>query len=188
MKNYINESTLVGVLDGNIDNINEDDIKKLKSRIKEVEKKIKENNKPKTITIGGKEHAIIKKYCNTFGLNIGEWVSKVLLKEINSNDCVIKEDISYDEFLENGSKILKENFTKFESTKYSNLWKSNKIVINKDCKFVGYSITDGLPIYNIVNPNLEELNSLYSIELKKSSYKEVSCNIFHNMDLDISIF
>jgi hypothetical protein len=68
----------------------EQDLLLLKEKVKEIEKKIKENNKPKTITISGNAHNTIKRFCTSLNFNIGDWCEKILLKEIEDNDCILR--------------------------------------------------------------------------------------------------
>lgn len=129
--------------------INESEISELKSKMKEIEKKIKENNKPKTITISAKDHNIIKKHCTTYGLNIGDWVAKIVLKEINDNACVIIEDGDAEEIQKKRVKELTDKFIG-EQNRRKYLIKTNKIIVNTQFKFEGYSIIDSMPIYEFV--------------------------------------
>jgi len=72
----------------NLDKINDipeledDQILKLKEKLKEIELKLKNKSKPKTIAISGEAHNIIKKYCLTINENIGEWSEKMLINLI----------------------------------------------------------------------------------------------------------
>ncbi len=188
--NYIRESTVINILNGNIDKIEESDLATLKSKLKEVEKKVKEKNKPKTMTISGKDHAIIKQYCTMFNLNIGNWVSKILLKEINENNAItIDNESTPEELHEMKRKEVIDRYLKRNADQMGKcLFKSNKIVFNPNFKFVGYSMVDSLPIYEINNKNNNlDYISNNSIELKPSNIGEVSLNIFYNDDVDIII-
>ena len=71
----------------NIDSISEledDQILRLREKLKEIEGKLKEKAKPKTITISGEAHNMIKNYCLTINESIGEWSEKSLINIINS--------------------------------------------------------------------------------------------------------
>lgn len=61
------------------------DISNLRDKMKEIEKVLKEKNKPKTITISGYSHKIVKDYCADSGLNMGEWVSSILVSEVEKS-------------------------------------------------------------------------------------------------------
>ena len=183
--NYIKESTIQNILSNKIDKISEGELTVLKSRIKEIEKKVKENNKPKTITISGKDHAKIKQFCTFHNLNIGDWVTKVLLKEIEDNNpIIIDNESTNEEILEKETKILKEKYFT-ELNKNLSLFKSNKILFSPLFKFQGYSITDSLPIYAIENTPDDEWLEENQIELKKVTKYEISSNIFQNIDLEV---
>lgn len=185
--NYIKESTIHDILVGNIDKIEESDLDSLKSKIKEVEKRVKEKNKPKTITISGKDHAKIKKYCSLLNLNIGDWVTKVLLKEIDDSSAIIIDNESTNaEILERYSKEIKDRYlTELNANK--SLFKSNVIIFNPSFKFQGYSSVDKLPIYDVVKMPENEWLLSRNITLKCVSKSEVSYNISHNMDLEVTL-
>ncbi len=130
----------------------------LKEKVKSIEKKIKESNKPKTITISGKTHNEIKKFCTTLNFSIGEWCEKILLNEIKNNSCIIYDD--YDE----KDLISKKWIEEADRKKY--LIKYNKHILSNEFKFIGYSITDGYLVYEyigndmtftILNNNFDEL-------------------------------
>lgn len=135
----------------------EKDLLLLKEKVREIEKKIKENNKPKTITISGNAHNKIKKFCGGLNLNIGEWSEKVLLKEIENNDCIIIEDHdsgkSYEDRIKEDSEILKDKYIK-EKQKPKYLIKSNKLIFSNQLKFNGYSRIDGQPIYEFTGEDM----------------------------------
>jgi hypothetical protein len=137
----------------------EKDLLLLKEKVKQIEKKIKENNKPKTITISGNAHNTIKRFCSTLNLNIGDWCEKILLKEIEDNDCIIRVDeqdtVELNDIEEKvkDSKLLKDKYIK-EAQRSKYLIKSNKIIFSDQLKFNGYSRTDGLPIYEFTGEDM----------------------------------
>lgn len=136
----------------------EKDLLLLKEKVKEIEKKIKENNKPKTITISGSAHNTIKRFCISLNFNIGDWCEKILLKEIEDNNCVILvEDYdstkSYEDIIKEDSEVLKDKYIKEkQNTKY--LIKSNKLILSSQLKFNGYSRLDGQPIYEFTGEDM----------------------------------
>jgi len=136
----------------------EQDLLLLKEKVKEIEKKIKENNKPKTITISSNTHNTIKKFCNSLNFNIGDWCEKILLKEIEDNNCVILvEDhdsaTSYEDRIKQDSEKIKDKYIKEEvRTKY--LIKANKLILSSQLKFNGYSRLDGQPIYEFTGEDM----------------------------------
>lgn len=170
-------------------NIDEDGIKELKKGITQLEKKIRERNKPKTITISGKDHSIIKKYCQELNLNIGEWSSKVLLSEVSKNECVIVDDRTSEEIKKSDSEILLDKYSRLKGV----LYKLDKLVNNKEFILRGYSYVDGLPIYEYLGTEQIQKNAdgfyyhqRFEQEVKLSLIKpnELSLNV-SNYDLPI---
>lgn len=156
-----------------IDELTENDVENLKAKMKEIEKKVKEKNKPKTITISGIDHSIIKSYCNSLNLNIGEWTAKVLLEEIERNRCITYSDETYEEIQEAGVKNIREKYKYFfEESENEILLKSNKLIFSKDLKSKGYSFVDGKPIYGISSDNRESFLDY----VKENDIDVVLCN------------
>jgi hypothetical protein len=170
-----------------IDNLTESDIKNLKTKMREIEKKVREKNKPKTITISGEDHSIIKNYCSSLQLNIGEWASKVLLDEINKHKCILFEDLTSEERMERDVKLIKEKyFTKSNSN--LKLFKCNKILFGTIFKFKGYSQVDAKPIYELASGTENSIINDYieqGVDFEVCDKSEISANIFYNIDLDI---
>lgn len=137
----------------------EKELLRLKQKVKAMELKLKEANKPKTITIAGRTHNVIKKYCSTFNVNIGEWVESVLLAEIENNNCVLdgldKKEME--------SELI--NKWTDENQRQKTLIKSSKIILSKDIKFVGYSYVDNKPIYDFTNIDIVNFKAKYDKEL-----------------------
>lgn len=134
----------------NVDDMDIDDIRALKERLKDVENKVKENNKPKTITISSKSHKEIKEYCERIGHNIGDWCESILMKELDLVNCIIEDSSSYDEFIEKESDRILNKYKEIESNEQ--LVKTNNILLpNKYVSFKGYSILDGYPIYKVLD-------------------------------------
>lgn len=136
----------------------EKDLLLLKEKVKEIEKKIKENNKPKTITISGSAHNTIKRFCTSLNFNIGDWCEKILLKEIEDNNCVILvEDHdstkSYEDIIKEDSEALKDKYIK-EVNRPKVTIKANKLILSSQLKFNGYSRIDGLPIYEFTGEDM----------------------------------
>jgi len=136
----------------------EKDLLLLKEKVKEIEKKIKENNKPKTITISGNAHNTIKRFCTSLNLNIGDWTEKILLKEIEDNNCVILVEEhdstkSYENRIKEDSEALKDKYIK-EANRPKLTIKANKLIISDQLKFNGYSRIDGLPIYEFTGEDM----------------------------------
>ena len=137
----------------------EKDLLLLKEKVKQIEKKIKENNKPKTITISGSTHNTIKRFCTSLNLNIGDWCEKILLKEIEDNDCILRVnemdtvELNDTEEKERDSKILKDKYIK-EAQRPKYLIKANKLILSTQLKFNGYSRIDGQPIYEFTGEDM----------------------------------
>lgn len=174
-----------------IDELTENDVENLKAKMKEIEKKVKEKNKPKTITISGIDHSIIKSYCNSLNLNIGEWTAKVLIEEIERNRCITYSNETYEEIQEAGVKNIREKYKYlFEESENEILLKSNKLILSKDLKIKGYSFFDGKPIYEISFDNRESFldyvreNDIDVVLCKKN---EISNEIIPTEDMDFII-
>lgn len=126
--------------------INEKEVASLRSKMKEIEKKLKTKLKPKTITISSSDHDIIKSYCSYLKLNIGDWVSKTLLKEIKENSAIIYEEGTEEEILEKRMDEITKRY--FDSKMIKSLViKTDKLIVGSGFNFVGYCITDHKPIY-----------------------------------------
>jgi len=173
------------ILSINLNDIDEDYLNEVKEKLKKVERKLKEKNKPKTITISGKSHESIKKHCSLFNYNIGEWCEKVLLNEIKKNNCIIKDERDYKDIQKEEMSKIEEKYTNEELRKRT-LIKSNKLLLSKDIKFHGYSILDGLPIYEILTDiqkfmiKNKEIIENNNVEIKISNNKEISKGILNN--------
>lgn len=164
-----------------LDNIQtEKDLLLLKEKVKEIEKKIKENNKPKTITISGNVHNKIKKFCGALNLNIGEWSEKVLLKEIEDNNCVIileehDSGTSYEDRIKEDSEILKDKYIK-EKQKSKYLIKSNKLIFSDQLKFNGYSRIDGQPIYEFTGEDMTHFKMVNDFDKLEVTFEKIDIN------------
>jgi hypothetical protein len=166
-----------------VENISEADLNNIKNQLKQVEKKVKEKNKPKTITISGDSHIKIKKHCSLFNLNIGEFTEKVLLEEIEKNKCIENDERDYKEIKEDESLKILEKYRNDELKKRTYI-KSNILLIIKELKFSGYSYVDGKPIYEIISNNFNKFKNVYNdyldennVELRLVKKSEISKNI-----------
>ena len=128
----VNYDKLISDLD-NIDSISELDeeqVIKLKEKMKQIETSLKDKIKPKTITISGPTHNRIKKHCTDNELNIGEWAEMVLNKEINNKPkrmevVLLREHNNYRLELTR-SESINLYFHNFDSTKKIN--KVNELI------------------------------------------------------------
>ena len=150
-----------------VENISEVDLNNIKNQLKKVEKKVKEKNKPKTITISGDAHGKIKKYCNLFNYNIGEFTEKILLEEIEKNKCIEKDERDLEDIKKEEMSEIEKRYIDNE-LKSRTLIKSNKLLFSKYLEFYGYSITDGLPIYEIIEIDSMFFNDIYRDILKEN--------------------
>jgi hypothetical protein len=160
--------------------ITEEDLVVLTNQLKTAKKILKERNKPKTLTISGNDHYKIKNYCKSLNLNIGEWASKVLLKEIDDNSCLIKDSRNFSE------EVMEENINNLRnkySTKKPFLVKSNVILINNQFIFKGYSVVDSKPIYDYIGTPTD-LDKYCEIDNFESSDIQISCKI-QNLHLEL---
>jgi hypothetical protein len=173
------------ILSINLNDIDEDYLAEVKEKLKKAEKKLKEKNKPKTITISGRSHEVIKKHCNLFNYNIGEWTEKVLLEEIQKNNCIIKDERDHKEIEDEEISKLENKYIR-EWSRSKKLMKSNKLLLSKDLKFSGYSILDGLPIYEILIDSQKfmiknkEIIDDNNVKIEISNNKEISKGILNN--------
>jgi hypothetical protein len=163
----------------------EQEILDMKSKMKAMDKKLKEKNKPKTITVSAQTHNTIKNYCNVMNYNIGEWTTSVLLEKINDDKCIDVVDDS-DELREEQIEEINERYL---SERWGNLYKTSKIVMNKNFKFVGYSSLDALPIYEVksLTDNIKEILVSSDIKIDLINKRQISPGIYHNLDLEIEI-
>lgn len=181
-------------------------IKEMEAQVKEMKKKLKEMNKPKTVTISGKDHSEIKYYCQKKNLNIGEWVSTTLLKEINSDpdiaflksfsekykkdykvffkdwkneDCRIHDQKSNEEIRAEEKKELIKKYSSINFHKDIHLIKTDKLIISESFQLVGYSIIDSKNIHKYVGPE-DDFNKKISDLSNKMKITFVSSNEISN--------
>lgn len=191
MKSFNQEISDLYIKYSNDDNIDEKDIQMFESTLKTLKKKIKEKNKPKTITISGSVHDKVKKYCNHLNLNIGDFTESVLIKEMKGNECLIFDEREYQEIKDEEVKKLESNwFETINSNRNLIYVKSDLLVLSKLFKFMGYSYVDGKPIYQIEENTLEKIRNIGYNEdyFKLVRYDEICTTISrHNTDDDILI-
>lgn len=160
-------------------------LKDLKSEVKKVQNKIKEKQKPKTITISSHVHTKIKRHCNLFGYNIGEWIENLALTELNNNFCFTKDDRDSKEFYEEESQKLIDSWL-LEKDRSKKLVKTNCLLIDKLFKFSGYSLIDNNPIYEFYGDQ-KELDEYENVIFTHAKEGEISKNIKYNPNIDIII-
>lgn len=186
------------IKDVNTTDMSDGDISLLRDKMKEVERILKDKSKPKTITISGDSHKAVKEYCNINNINIGEWVSSVLLEKIEN----IKKEIPFYDFknhyiernyelvkniniLENciinttpeleSERILKKYL---KVSKEKNMYiKLNLFIDNDIFNLLGYDMVDGLPIFYIKEDDFDKWTEL---NMSITDYKELK-NINRSM-------
>lgn len=169
------------IFGNNIENIDLDDIKKVKEQLRKIEKEVKKANKPKTITISAKVHQKIKKYCETHGHNIGEWVEKIATDKIKGDSCIIEDDRTHDEIRESDIENLKIKYKASEIN--SDLFKSKVGILSNKVSFKGYSAIDGDPIYEtFCKKSIEEVT-----DIKDVKSEEISSTINPDDNMDFII-
>jgi hypothetical protein len=169
----------------NLDNydITEEEILEMKEKMKEMYRKLKEKNKPKTITISAQTHSSIKKYCNSMDLNIGDWVTKVLINEINEERCT--EEFEQEDYVKTETKEILERYE--ASKKYKSLYKTDKLIFHKKFAFKGYSSLDGKPVYECDFKNVLTLLYEYDVDCVVANKREIGNGIYHNLDLEVEL-
>lgn len=130
----------------------------LKAAARKLEQSIKERKKPKTITISGETHNKIKSYCSTMGLNIGKWTEHILLREINDNTCIENVQSNYEEYINETVEDIKTKYT----TKKT-MYKTDKLIMCEALRLVGESVIDGMPVYELVDQEINPLVAAKSI-------------------------
>ena len=163
MRDYNKTDVLLSEILHGIENtdINEKQVSDLRSKMKEIEKKLKTKLKPKTITISSSDHDVIKTYCTYLKLNIGDWVSKTLLTEIKENSAIIYEEGTEEEILEKTKNEITKRY--FDSKVIKSICiKTDKLVVGSGFNFLGYCITDHKPIYECTR-KLDEDESVASL-------------------------
>lgn len=134
------------------DSLDDEQVLMIKEKMKIFDSKLKDKVKPKTITISSSVHNKIKKYCQDFGLKIGDWVEETLLKAINIV-AIEKVNLSHEEYIVEESKKLIERYKEYKKT--NKLMKLDKLVFNKKFKFIGYSQIDFKPVYDYLGTEEE---------------------------------
>lgn len=186
------------IKDVNATDMSDGDISLLRDKMKEVERILKDKSKPKIITISGDSHKAVKEYCNVNNINIGEWVSSVLLEKIEN----IKKEIPFYDFknyyiernyelvkniniLENciinttpeleSERILKKYL---KVRKEKNMYiKLNLFIDNDIFNLLGYDMVDGLPIFYIKE---DDFDKWVELNMSITDYKELK-NINRSM-------
>jgi hypothetical protein len=149
------------------DGLEEEQIMKLKEKLKSFETKLKEKEiKPKTITISGSVHNKIKNHCGYIGIKIGDWVEKVLLEAMQP--AIITEKINYEDYEKNLEKQKEDLIQSWIKSKDRNkVIISDKLIMLPNFKFLGYETANGKPTYDFIGTGAEF----------KEIKDKISCNI-----------
>jgi len=173
----------------------EEELIRLKSEVKNLKSKIKESKKPKTITISNDVHSKLKRYCTLLNINIGDYIEKLILNEL---DTIIYDEKSYEDIYEENLSNCVGKFNKnVDSNKNFRYLKTDSFILHSLLEFVGNSVADGKPIYKIKNEeclsNISDFRTLVEGDLELNNlnyefvkYNEISKNI-KNYDFDITI-
>ena len=184
MKPILNENI-------NIESLSSQDLKEAKNRLKHIEKKVKEKEKPKTITIPGDTHQKVKKHCKELNLTIGNFTTDVLIKEIGNAVCITKEDKSQEEVIDERKEELEKKYVNLNKILSSDtLIKTDYLLLSDNFSFKGYSIIDGKPIYQVMNKTFySSMNNEIKKELNPKIIKknELSTKINPKEDLDFML-
>ena len=79
-----------------VEDLDYNQILELKNELKNLDLKIKEKIKLKTISITENTHNKIKEYCTGLNKNIGDWSEEILLKEVGTvKKCSYYNDMEY---------------------------------------------------------------------------------------------
>jgi hypothetical protein len=143
----------------NSEGFDEEEISKLKEKIKIFENKLKEKCKPKTITISKISHDTIKNYCNFYNIKIGDWVEKTLLEKID-DQTPKHQMITKEEQIKDIKDKYKNDIFRFKvkkklimSDKYLGVF--NDECVRKNFKFVGINLFKK-PVYEYIGGNYEK--------------------------------
>jgi hypothetical protein len=158
MVNYYNlASTSLGHVQTMIQNdvtLSKEELLKLQNSLKDIQKTIKDKSKKNTIKINKVLLQKIQKYCQMTNTDTTVWIEKALTREIETatESAIIKEDyVDPEEFMDKKAKELIEKY----SNKTKKLVKTEDYHVKKGAKFVGHSIADGNPIYDLEKGKLD---------------------------------
>ena len=166
------------------DNMTMDQVSNIRKKLKEIERNIKQKNKPKTITISGNSHEYIKRYCTQLNLKIGDWVEEVLKKEIMSNSAISNINETYEEYIKKEVEKLSDKYKDFNKVDW--FIKSNSYILITGFKFLGCYEADGLPTYKYVGDDWEsDKMKIGEFTIIKTQQDFISKTIIGSDDLDI---
>lgn len=146
--NYANFINNLDKID-DISNLEDEQILKLRDKLKEIDGKLKEKAKPKTITISGEAHGVIKTHCSSLNESIGEWSEKILLENVKPKRYrILTIKLNSEEILHSVKNAIQKIGQK----------EGLITTINKECSFIyssligkleflGFSRIHGQPIF-----------------------------------------
>lgn len=139
----------------NVSELDEEQVAKLKEKMKQIEGTLKDKIKPKTITISGNLHSRIKKYCSDNSYNIGDWSEMALNKEMNFKPKRLETNLLQN--LEEYRKKLSKNLKVIKT----DLGESQKVNRVNDI------------IFDLKNQMWEERENMRTIKFNLSYLKEL---------------
>ncbi len=180
------------IVDVNKSDISDVEISLIRDKMKEFEKALKDKSKPKTITISGSCHKMVKDFCSDNNLNIGDWVSRILMDEVDKKSKDLNYNIRrahsvvYQDFIKGVDMgedcILNETEEEASARiirKYKGVINKSKKVFIKSNEFIddakvlliGYDRLDGYGIYLVIS---EDFNTSSYLVADKLNHKNIS--------------
>lgn len=185
MVNYYNLATTslnhVQTMIQNDVTLSKDELIKLQNSLKDIQKTIKDKSKKNTIKINKVLLQKIQKYCQMTNTDTTTWIEKTLTREIEqvTESAIVREDyVDHEEFLDKKAKELIEKYSK----KTKKLVKTEDYHLKKGVKFVGHSIADGKPVYDVEKGKVEGkevINGEVSITIPSDENKTI---VLHNIE------
>ncbi len=185
MVNYYNLATTslnhVQTMIQNDVTLSKEELTKLQDSLKDIQKTIKDKSKKNTIKINKVLLQKIQRYCQMTNTDTTTWIEKTLTREIDqvTESAIVREDyVDHEEFIDKKAKELIEKYSK----KTKKLVKTEDYHLKKGAKFVGHSIADGRPVYDVEKGKIdgkEVFNSEVSTSIPSDESKTI---ILHNIE------
>ena len=152
----------------------------LVSSMKSLDKKIKNRQKKQKISINKSMYLQVEKIAKSMGTNAQAWIESQITKGIQEN-IAVEEVENYDKWVEEESEKIRNKYNKKSESLTA---KTDKYLLSKG-KFLGHSIVDGNPIYDISDEVKAELENYTKI--KEVSDAEISRTILGDEQKEIII-
>jgi adenylosuccinate synthase len=160
--------------------------KKIQNQLKNLTKatKFKKNSTKILDLFDEKLNQRIIKYCRDTNQNLQDLISETLVKELDSFSNIVEvEKVNHEEFIKDESeKILKRWKDNEEKRK---LFETDGYVISKNVEFVGHTVIDGKPVYNMNEDSINKISK--NMDLKKVKKSEISRKIMSDESRPIYI-